>query len=239
MDSLKDIINDVKFFIMDGMVTLPLSIAATMLVIGMFTSNYAMLFFLVGFLLATPLITTVLNLFIGSRYDMFKIKQVDRCMMTNPFRTMNDETKEGRSVISEWLAMMLFFIGYIGMNGYQLYIKDNNGEVTDVNPDVTGKVSTRHTQAVVAMSALFILAVGIVFFRHIMGCETLISPTSTWVGVLIMLLLVAPMFLAGGATWYYLLSLVGENRLSDLFGIANRLLEPDAWTKGPVACVPV
>lgn len=239
MDSLKDIINDVKFFIMDGVVTLPLSIAATMLVIGMFSSNYAMLFFLVGFLLATPLVTTLLNLFIGSRSDMFKIKQVDRCMMTNPFRTMNDETKEGRSVISEWLAMMLFFIGYIGMNGYQLYVKDMNGEVTGVNPEVTGKVSTRHTHAVVAMVALFIVAVAIVWFRYSMGCEALISPTSTWVGVLIMLLLVAPMFLAGGASWYYLLSLVGENRLSDLFGIANRLLVPDAWTKGPVACVPV
>jgi hypothetical protein len=49
--------------------------------------------------------------------------------------------------------------------------------------------------------------------------------------------IVSSIFLVGGGAWYYLLSLVCENRLSDLFGIANRLLGKDATKNVPVACV--
>lgn len=49
--------------------------------------------------------------------------------------------------------------------------------------------------------------------------------------------IVSSIFLVGGGAWYYLLSLVCENRLSDLFGIANQLLGKDATKNVPVACV--
>jgi hypothetical protein len=41
-----------------------------------------------------------------------------------------------------------------------------------------------------------------------------------------------------GVSWYYALSSVGEDRLSDLFGIANRLLLPKVFRNGPIACLP-
>jgi len=41
-----------------------------------------------------------------------------------------------------------------------------------------------------------------------------------------------------GYYWYSMLSGIGQDRLSDLFGIANRLLPPSAITNGPVACIP-
>jgi hypothetical protein len=42
-----------------------------------------------------------------------------------------------------------------------------------------------------------------------------------------------------GRSWYRLLASVGEDRLSDLFGIANRLLPPSAIENKPIACVPI
>jgi hypothetical protein len=42
-----------------------------------------------------------------------------------------------------------------------------------------------------------------------------------------------------GVSWYKLLSMTGQDRLSDLFGIANRLLPPTAVANGPIACIPI
>ncbi len=42
-----------------------------------------------------------------------------------------------------------------------------------------------------------------------------------------------------GYGWFKLLSSVGQDRLSDIFGIANRLLAPSALKNGPIACIPV
>ena len=41
-----------------------------------------------------------------------------------------------------------------------------------------------------------------------------------------------------GGLWYYALSRVGDQRLSDLFGIANRLMIPMALVDKPYACLP-
>jgi hypothetical protein len=46
-------------------------------------------------------------------------------------------------------------------------------------------------------------------------------------------------FIFMGHGWYKALSKVGQDRLSDLFGIANRLLPPSAINNAPIACVPV
>ena len=54
MESLKDVLNNIKGFLYAGLAHLPLSIGSTMLVLGLFKGNYAMLFFLVGFNLSKP-----------------------------------------------------------------------------------------------------------------------------------------------------------------------------------------
>jgi hypothetical protein len=53
------------------------------------------------------------------------------------------------------------------------------------------------------------------------------------------MILTTVLFIYAGHGWYKLLSKVGEDRLSDVFGIANRLLPPSAIVNGPIACVPI
>ena len=53
-DSLKNIISDIRIFLNGGMNSLPMALAGTMLLIGLFTAHYAMLFFLIGFLIIVP-----------------------------------------------------------------------------------------------------------------------------------------------------------------------------------------
>jgi uncharacterized membrane protein len=60
MDNLKDIIYDIKYFILGGFSTLPLCIAAISIILGLFTANYALLFFLAGFLILAPLSATLI-----------------------------------------------------------------------------------------------------------------------------------------------------------------------------------
>jgi hypothetical protein len=40
-----------------------------------------------------------------------------------------------------------------------------------------------------------------------------------------------------GFAWYYLLSVVGDDRLSDVYGIANRLMTSSALSNAPYACL--
>jgi hypothetical protein len=64
-------------------------------------------------------------------------------------------------------------------------------------------------------------------FRYKTGCENGFGMAITTVA-----------FGFGGYYWYDLLSQIGQDRLADLFGIANRLLAPGAIRNGPVACIP-
>ena len=246
-DSLRNIIEDIKYFIKDGVTTLPISIAATMLVIGLFTSHYAMLFFLVGYLIAAPLLAFLLNNTVGRASDIFKITPMGICNVSNPFESLTTPRPEDeRSVFSEWFAMVSFFIGYIAMNGYQLYVKGTNipGSTNQkTNAEIDAKIMTRKTQAMMSFGSIAVVFFAVVAYRLRSGCESFMgASTSTFLAIVIVIIGVA-LFGAGGASWYYLLSLVGEDRLSDVFGIANRLLAPGAFPgsfgQKPVACIPV
>ena len=63
-DTLRGIISDLHVFLYGGLRSLPFTLGGTMLILGLFTSNYAILFFLIGFLIAAPLATWVVNRFI-------------------------------------------------------------------------------------------------------------------------------------------------------------------------------
>ena len=54
MSHIENFIRDIRFFMYGGMNSLPLTIGGTMLILGLFTANYAMLFYLLGFLIITP-----------------------------------------------------------------------------------------------------------------------------------------------------------------------------------------
>lgn len=239
MDSLKDILSDVKIFMYGGMLTLPITMAGTMLIIGLFTANYAMLFFLLGFLIATPLLAFLINLLAGAISDQVKVKIADTCRLAMPFSTLNSAASSTEPlIISEWLAMMMFFIGYMLMNAVQLMFRDSQDLSITLNKAKVemGKQTTRMTQAWVAIGSIVIVFVGIIMFRFFSNCEVAFIKNNPILFIPTALLMGG--FVGGGMGWYQLLSTVGQDRLSDLFGIANRLLTPGAVTNAPIACVP-
>lgn len=245
MDSLKGIISDVHTFLYGGMTTLPLTIAGTMLILGLFTANYAILFFLIGYLIGVPIVSALLNFLVsliftpGVKYNIFGY------LFGNPFEGLDSDickvvqspgknTTSGKQIIqfaSPWLSMVTFFLGYLLTNALKLYSMttiDGSITVKSEGSNITNKVSNRKTQAIIALASIAVFTLAVMAFRMSSSCD---SGLSTILGV--------GAFGTAGYYWYQLLSLVGQDRLSDLFGIANRLLPPSAIENKPIACVPI
>jgi hypothetical protein len=239
MDSLRNIISDIRIFLYGGILTLPLTIAGTLLILGLFTANYAILFFLVGFLILTPFVATILNfaigaLFTGKTFNPFLAKTSDVCKLVIPYATRNSGEGIGQETVavSSWVAMVSFFIGYIFTNGLQLYTRETPEVTINVKTtsgsDIESKVVSRKSQAIVAMLSVVVFAIIALGFRYYTGCESILG-----------LILSSVIFTSLGSSWYHVLSRVAEGRLSDLFGIANRLLTPGAISNAPIACIPI
>jgi len=235
MDTLKNILSDIRIFLYGGLRTLPLTIAGTLLVLGLFTANYAILFFLIGFLLFTPLLAILLNGVFGSvleyyQIDAFKTKTADICRVLLPYTTLQSPVgiREENVMFSTWMAMVAFFVGYLFTNGLELHNREAPSNKDAPTADVEAKVSARKTQALVAMGSVLFFALLVVGFRLYSGCENIYSVILTFLA-----------FVYAGHGWYRMLASVGEDRLSDLFGIANRLLPASATQNGPIACIPV
>lgn len=239
MDSLKGIISDIRVFLYGGVLTLPLTIAGTLAILGLFTANYAILFFLVGFLILTPLSATLLNfslgaIFVGSSFNPFKAKTSDICKLVIPYSTLKSPVgiTEETVVASSWVAMISFFIGYIFTNALQLYGRESDDTTIKVTStsasDINTMVTNRKSQAIIAMISIIVFAFVVLAFRYYTGCESTVG-----------MILTSIIFVFSGHGWYKALSKVGQDRLSDLFGIANRLLTPGAINNSPIACVPI
>ena len=271
-DTLNAKIADLHVFLYGGLRSLPFALGGTMLVLGLFTSNYAILFFLIGLLIVAPLGSWIINRMIpiiwnSLRYlwylilyvfyggkdvesskptDFLNIKSFmitvdDVCKLIIPFGNSKNSSSGPETVISsEWMAMSSFFIGYAMCNALQLYSNDVTGSATLKSPDAPdteNKVNKRKSQAMFALVSISIFARVVLIFRWSTGCEPVINLFSA--NIPFGLLFTAPLFGILGYYWYQLLSGVGQGRLSDIFGIANRLLVPSAIKNGPIACVPI
>lgn len=262
-DTLNAKIADLQVFLYGGLRSLPFALGGTMLIIGLFTSNYAVLFFLIGLLVAAPLGAWIVNRIIPIIWNCFQylfylflsifMKDAayykpaefvhipyfnttvkDVCKLIIPFGSdPKNSINESETVISsEWTAMSSFFIGYVICNALQLYNNNVTGSAT-LNvpdaPDTQMKINKRKSQAMFALVSICIFALIVLGFRFWTGCEPR----------MIGMILTAVGFGAAGYFWYQLLSIVGQGRLSDIFGIANRLLVPSAIKNGPIACMPI
>lgn len=245
MDSLKGVLSDIRTFMYGGVATLPVTLAGTMLILGLCTANYAMLFFLIGYLMGVPLISYGLNFLLqnilgikflkGSKFaNLFMAKQNGQCGIVVDYSA--DPKNDDVVLSSIWMSMVTFFIGYLLTNAYQLYSRDtedtsiriNQQPATDRNPtpDLSKKVTNRKTQAIIAIISIIVFAIAVIGTRIYGGCDRI---AGTVIGSII--------FGGLGVGWYILLSLTGHDRLSDLFGIANRLLPPSAIENKPIACL--
>ena len=241
MESLKDVLNNIKEFLYAGMAHLPLSIGSTMLILGLFTGNYAMLFFLVGFLIIAPFSAFLLNWLISiipddwygdKKINPFKVINYDICRVAVQFPTFNSaNSKSEIHVISEWLAMTLFFFGYVLSNASSLFAK-----VSDEKSD-NSKVLKRKIQTMMSLASIGVLVLIILYYRMNTRCEY-ISNGQLW--PIILIIIVGMLFTFLGHGWYGVLSSINESCFSDLFGIANRLIELDVAANDtrPVACIP-
>ena len=241
MDSfnLRGIISDIRIFLYGGILTLPLTIAGTLSILGLFTANYAILFFLIGYLLLTPAVAFGLNtgldaIFSYTSFNPFKAKFGDICKVVIPFSQIPIGSAQADATVisSSWVAMVAFFIGYIFTNGLELYNREtpaNTLTVTSTSAsDLDKKVTNRRTQAIIAMISTIVFALIALGFRYYSGCESMLG-----------MILTTLIFVWAGHGWYKALSAIGEDRLSDLFGIASRLLPPSAINNAPIACIPV
>ena len=224
MDTLRDIVSDIRVFLYGGILTLPLTIAGTLSILGLFTANYAVLFFLVGFLILTPLAASILNfaggaLFTGKSFNPFKAKTGDVCKLVIPYSTLASPAgvEEGNVVSSSYVSMIAFFIGYIFTNALQLYQRQTEDTTITVESssasDISGKIGNRKAQAMIAMISTVVFALIVLGFRYYSGCE---STTG--------IILTSFLFVSLGHGWYQALSKVGQDRLSDFLDIAAALL---------------
>jgi hypothetical protein len=238
MDSLKDIVSDIRIFLYGGVLTLPLTIGGTLALLGLCTANYAMLFFLIGFLVLVPTTSFILNKAIGSfiegrSFNPFVAKKGGVCDLAIPYSTLPIGSVETENVVSSaWVAMVTFFIGYVFTNGLELYSRESPDTTITVTStsasDLNTMVTNRKSQAIIAMVSTIVFGLIVLGFRFYTGCESTLG-----------MILTTILFVFAGHGWYKALSKVGQDRLSDLFGIANRLLPPSAINNAPIACVPV
>ena len=228
MESLKGIITDMQSFLYGGVLSLPLVMGGTMLILGLFTANYAMLFFLVGFLVLAPLGAGFLDFLCQLLPSSWtEIMRSDVCRVVQPFTTLQaplGKQDASTAVVTPWLMMTTFFLGYMGANAVQLYTRPAPPQ--DPNVTLDARVTVRTSQALLSIASVILLTLLVLWFRYKIGCESVVGMVITTA--------------AGGAAgygWYRALSEVGQDRLSDLFGMANRLLSPSAFRNGPVACM--
>jgi hypothetical protein len=234
--TLKDIFSDIRVFLYGGIATLPLTLGGTMLILGLFTANYAMLFFLLGYLVAVPFLAWAINKFIGGLLPQSLIgaNRTDICNLVIPYTTLTIPTGTVKENVlsSEYVAMISFFVGYIFTNALELFNRDSPDMEIDVNTntnsDIHPKITNRKSQAVIAMITVIVFGLIVLGLRLYSGCES----TFGWI-------ITTLAFILAGSGLYQGLSAVGQDRLSDLFGIANRLLPPSAINNGPIACIPM
>lgn len=235
MDSLKDLLTDIQVLLRSGMTSLPLTIGGTMLLLGLCTANYAILFFLVGYLMLIPALVGGINaLATWMNLESCRMTLHDVCHLVIPYRVSGATgAQEECVVLTEWMTMVAFFLGYILQNAAALYTRespevpiDEKSEVK-TSDDLQGKTVTRTTQALLSLITISVFAIIVLKYRYDGQCEggLRILGASVIGGLL-------------GVAWYSLLRSVGEDRLSDLFGIANRLLPPSALANKPLACLP-
>lgn len=234
--SLLQIFGDIRAFFLGAFQNLPLALAGTLLFLGLMTANYGMLFMALGLLIIVPAVVLPLN-FLADLLsnvvpmDWFKTNSSELCDLIVSFSADATSPSTQITISTYWTAMTVFFLAYILTNSIYLYTAPVNipKDASDaLKQSLQNKASLRISQAILAMIMVVLFGIVIFAVRLRVGCESIPS-----------LLITTAIFSSIGYAWYQFLASIGNNRLSDLFGIANRLLSPQAYGDTPLACLPV
>jgi hypothetical protein len=211
-------------FLLHGFRMLPIIIAAFSFIIGIGQANMAFFFLFLGVAFIVPVTNMILNPIVGALFGLgvpeylFKIKGSGvGCPVFGEFANAGD-------TVSLWLASLVFFVTYFFINAYNLYNRPSDPGAPDY------KVDARQTQALMAMAIILLFGIAMLLYRFFLtqGCE---SP----LGMPVALLTFIPL----AYYWYQYLVNCSGDRLTDLFGVANRIMvEPSSAGPGAV-CLPV
>jgi hypothetical protein len=231
---------DIRYFLLQGLETLPLTIGGTLLLIGHFIGSYAMLFFLTGYLGLIPAFTFLVNLLSDFFADSNKHipgggKDTKVCNVIGINKT--DRTD---NIVSYWMTMTAFFLGYIFTNAFSLYSMPAAQTPDPENPEsgnqIDAGVALRSSQTITAMVLIVALGALVLYMRILYNqCDFSLDGSPY---VLILSFIAVALSTWGGVLWYQMLASVGDGRLADIFGIANRMMTPSALVNAPYACLP-
>lgn len=239
--TLFTLIGDIRAFVNNGISALPLTVIGTSLLLSLMSANYALLFMLMCMTVFVPILLFGGNLglefvtqwFTPPSSQLFGSRVSSICDIITPFPAPIDVNTAERAYTfgSYWLAMMSFFFGYIITNAVSLLQKDTqmpvNADDTMQQMVISGQ-NNRKIQAISAIMTTTIFAIIMILWRILKSdCESYVFSTIS-----------AIVFGVFGFSMYEWLSSVGQDRLSDIFGIANRLLSPDSLNNQPYACLP-
>jgi len=233
--SLFNLFSDLREFLVAGFRSFPTAFAGTTLFLGLFTGNYAMLFFLIGLLVWVPFVNLLGVNFLGQMIpsSWLGVRQGPVCNLVLKDTQVGDGAGPDTSqqFVSDWLAMTIFIFSYLFTNAMMLYklpVEYPTNATPDDQAAIDEKAGLRKSRAILSM--IMILATGLVFMALRLGG----SKCDSFLGAAVALGVYGGL----GYGWYKLLSHYGQERLSDLFGVANRLLSPTALTNQPYACLP-
>ncbi len=222
--SLESFIVKSREFLLHGFRILPIVIASFALVIGLSQASMAFFFLFLGVGLIVPIVNMILNPIVGWLGSLglpeylYKIKGTNYgCPIFGEFANQGD-------TVSVWLATLVFFVTYFFINAYNLYNRPADPSAPDY------KVDARQTQALMAMAIILLFGIAMLFYRFFLtqGCE---SP----IGMPVALLVFVPL----AYYWYQYLVKCSGDRLTDLFGVANRIMvQPPNASPGAV-CMPI
>ena len=245
INTLNDVMSDIRNFMYGGMVSLPLTLAGTMLILGLFTGNYAFLFFLLGFLVITPVLSNTIDFLFklvmgpADENSLFKGYVSDICKIHVPYTTREKPVgvKLEQVSSSTWVAMISFFTGYVFINGFELYRSYDSEKGVEIPTNeassVELKVLNRKSRVLISMISIIIFFIFAMVYRFKTGCE------AKFIKMPIGMIPTMTFFTFIGYMWYKAFSSIAQDKLSDIFGIANRLLPSSAITNAPIACIPI
>jgi len=208
-----------KQYLLRGISLFPILIATVSFILFAGLGNTAFLFLFIGLGFLVPIIVYILNLAAGAALknipSLWAVRGTD-CM----FRNGSDGMKS--AFPSYWMSGTVFFLVYFLLNAYTLYTRP----AAENAPEE--KVRLRKTQAAIAMAVVVIIGsalIGMRFFSS--SCET---PLGGLIGVGVGCISI---------WWFKVLQACSADRLTDLFGIVNKIVPNSSTNRMKKICYPV
>ena len=139
--NLFTVASDIRYFLLTGIKTIPLTVGGTLLILGLTTANYAMLFFVAGLFVLAPLAAFVFNLIMSALLEkqglvaailgegfvknpwaeavlrqIFSAQDRNVCNVASKWDGIDLKRDPINTAVSYWSVMSFFFIVYRLLN---------------------------------------------------------------------------------------------------------------------------